>query len=92
MEAQRIVSDKTNELLLKNAEALRMATVETAREAERPIVDMETLRKCNRELIASINEVVKIHEQGAAQREKAHEELVKIETELKQALLAAGSR
>lgn len=92
VEAQQIVSDKTNELLLKNAEALRMSAVETAKEAERPIVDMETLRKCNRELIASINEVVKIHEQGAAQREKAHEELVKIETELKQALLAAGSR
>lgn len=92
VEAQQIVSDKTNELLLKNAEALRMSAVETAKEAERPIVDMETLRKCNRELISSINEVVKIHEQGAAQRAKAHEELVKIETELKQALLEAGSR
>lgn len=92
VEAQKIISDKTNELLLKNAEALRMSAVETAKEAERPIVDMETLRKCNRELITSINEVVKIHEQGAAQRQKAHEELVKIETELKQALLSAGSR
>lgn len=92
VEAQQIVSDKTNELLLKNAEALRMSAVETAKEAERPIVDMDTLRKCNRELIASINEVVKIYEQGAAQRKKAHKELVKIESELKQALLVAGSR
>lgn len=81
VEAQQIISDKINKLLLKNAEALRMSAVETAREVERPIVDMEPLRKCNRELITSINEVVKIHE-----------ELVKIETELKQALLEAGSR
>lgn len=92
VEAQQIISEKTNELLLKNAEALRISAAETAREAERAIVDIDTLRKCNRELIASIGEVVKIHEQGSAQREKAHEELVKIETELKQALLAAGSR
>ena len=76
--AQGALADKTNELLKKNSETLKMATVETAKQSERPIVDIDTLKQCNRDLIASINEVVKIHEQGAAQRVKAQEELVKI--------------
>ena len=67
-----------------------MASVETAKQSERPIVDLDTLKQCNRDLITSINEVVKIHEQGAVQRAKAHEELVKIEEDLKQAMLEAG--
>lgn len=92
LEAQEYLSNKTNELLKKNSETLRMATVETAKQSERPIVDISTLQQCNRDLISSINEVVKIHEQGAAQRVKTQEELVKIENELKQALLAAGNR
>lgn len=92
LEAQEYLSNKTNELLKKNSETLRMATVETAKQSERPIVDISTLQQCNRDLISSINEVVKIHEQGAAQRVKTQEELVKIENELKQALLAAGKR
>ena len=67
-----------------------MATIETAKQSERPIVDMDTLKQCNKDLIASINEVIKIHEQGTIQRAKAQEELVKIEEDLKQAMLEAG--
>lgn len=92
MEAQRTLTDKTNELLMKNAESLRMAVTETAKETERSIVDVETLRKCNRDLIASINEVVQIHEKGTQQRQKAQEELTKIEQELKAAMMDAASR
>lgn len=87
LEAQSTLADKTNELLKKNSETLKMATIETAKQSERPIVDMDTLRQCNKDLITSIKEVVKIHEQGAVQRVKAREELVKIEEELKQAML-----
>ena len=87
LEAQNTLADKTNELLLKNSETLKMATVETAKAAERPMVDIETLRQCNRDLITSINDVIKIHEQGAVQRAQAQEELVRIEAELKQAML-----
>lgn len=88
--AQGALSEKTNELLRKNSETLKMATVETAKQSEKSIVDIDTLKQCNRDLIASINEVVKIHEQGKVQRIKAQEELVKIEEELKQAMLEAG--
>lgn len=86
LEAQGALANKTNELLKKNSETLKMATVETAKQSERPIVDIETLQQCNKDLISSINEVVKIHEQGTAQRAKAQEELIKIEEELKKAL------
>lgn len=88
--AQGALADKTNELLKKNSETLKMEAVETAKQSERPIVDIETLRQCNKDLILSINEVVKIHEQGTAQRAKAQEELLKIEEELKQALVNNG--
>lgn len=90
--AQTALADKTNELLRKNAETLKMATIETAKQSERPIVDIDTLKQCNRDLITSINEVVKIHEQGEVQRAKAQEELIKIEEELKQTILEAGKR
>lgn len=90
LSAQTALADKTNELLRRNAETLKMATIETAKQSERPIVDIDTLKQCNRDLITSINEVVKIHEQGAVQRVKAQEELVKIEEELKQTMLEAG--
>lgn len=92
IEAQSILSDKTNELLAKNAETLKMASIDAAKESERSIVDIATLKQCNKNLITSINEVVKIHEQGAVKRQQAHDELVKIEDELKQALLEAGAR
>lgn len=87
IDAQETLADKTNELLKKNSETLKMATINAASAAERPIVDMDTLRQCNKDLIDSIREVIKIHEQGTVQREKAQEELLRIETELKQAML-----
>lgn len=87
LDAQNTLADKTNELLMKNSETLKMATIETAKAAERPIVDIETLRQCNKDLITSIKEVIKIHEQGAVKRVQAQEELVRIEAELKQAML-----
>lgn len=88
LDAQSTLTDKTNDLLRKNSETLKMATIETAKEVERPIVDIETLRICSKNLVSSVNEVVKIHEQGSAKRVKVQEELVKIEEELKQAMLA----
>lgn len=89
--AQTTLADKTNELMRRNSETLKMATIETAKAAERPIVDMETLNQCNRDLISSIKEVIKVHEEGAAKRVQAREELVRIETELKQAMLEASN-
>lgn len=92
LSAQNMITEKTNELLTRNAETLKMATVETAKEAERSVVDITTLKRCNQQLISSISEVVKIHEQGAKRRQDAETELVKVEQELKQALLEAGSK
>ena len=92
LSAQNMITEKTNELLTRNAETLRMATVETAKEAERSVVDIATLKRCNQQLISSISEVVKIHEQGEKRRKDAEVELVKVEEELKRALLEAGSK
>ena len=92
LSAQNMITEKTNELLTRNAETLKMATVETAKEPERSVVDIATLKRCNQQLISSISEVVKIHEQGAKRRQDAETELVKVEQELKQALLEAGSK
>lgn len=92
LSAQNMITEKTDELLTRNAETLKMATVETAKEAERSVVDIATLKRCNQQLISSISEVVKIHEQGAKRRQDAEMELVKVEQELKQALLEAGSK
>lgn len=92
LSAQNMITEKTNELLTRNAETLKMATVETAKEAERSVVDIATLKRCNQQLISSISEVVKIHEQGAKRRQDTETELVKVEQELKQALLEAGSK
>ena len=87
MEAQREVSDMTNELLRKNADMLKMGTVETAKEAERGIVDLETLRHTNQQLISTLDEVMKIQEDGRQKRREAETELGRIEGELKQKLL-----
>lgn len=86
-EAQREVSDMTNQLLRKNAETLKMATVETAKESERGIVDIETLRHTNEMLISTLDEVIQIQEEGRARRSAAEVELGKIEEDLKQKLL-----
>ncbi|NMA08847.1 MAG: toxic anion resistance protein [Clostridiales bacterium] len=87
MEAQRAVSDMTNELLKKNAEALKLGSIETAKEAERGIIDIETLRQTNQSLISTLDEVMKIQDDGRAKRRAAEAELVKIEDELKAKLL-----
>lgn len=92
IDAQNAVTNTVNEMLMTNAENLRTATVETAKASERAIVDIETMRKVNHELVSSIREVVQIQEQGAKQRASAEVELVKLENELKQALLEAGGR
>lgn len=85
--AQHEVTDMTNELLRKNAEKLKMSTIETARESERGIVDMETLRQTNQSLISTLDEVVKIQEEGKTRRREAEQELGRLENELKQKLL-----
>ncbi len=86
MEAQRAVSDMTNELLKKNAETLKQGTIATARESERGIVDIETLQKTNRSLIETLDELGKIQSEGRARRAAAEEELGRIEGELRQKL------
>ena len=77
----------TNELLRKNADKLKMSTIETARETERGVVDMETLRHTNLSLIQTLDEVVKIQDEGRAKRRAAEQELGRLEGELKQKLL-----
>lgn len=92
LDAQSAVNEMTNELLRKNAETLKMGAIDAAKASESGIVDIETLRKCNDDIISSINEVVKIHEEGSRKRAEAEVEIVRIEEELKQALLTAGNR
>ena len=86
-QAQREVTDMTNELLRRNAATLKMATVETAKESERGVVDMETLKAANESLISTLDEVVHIQDEGRQKRREAEVELGRIETELKQKLL-----
>ena len=86
-EAQRQVTDMTNELLKKNAEKLKMATVETAKASERGIVDMETLKATNESLISTLDEVMNIQREGREKRAAAETELRNMETELKNKLL-----
>ncbi len=87
MEAQREVNEMTNQLLKKNAETLKMATVETARESERGIVDIETLQHTNQALISTLDEVAQIQKDGRQKRQEAETELRRIEKELNQKLL-----
>ncbi len=85
--AQRQVTDLTNELLRKNAEALHMASVETARETERGIVDLETLKKTNADLIQTLDDVMKIQQEGRIRRQEAETEMRRMENDLKNKLL-----
>ena len=87
MKAQRDVTDVTNQLLQKNAETLHQGSVAIAKESERGIVDIETLKKTNAELIATLEEVTQIQNDGRVRRKQAEEELGRIEGELKQKLL-----
>ncbi len=86
-EAQSAVTKMTNELLQKNADALKMGTIETAREAEKSVVSIETLQHTNQQLISTLDEMVKIQTEGAQKRKEAEAELGRIEGELKQKLL-----
>ena len=89
--AQSAVTNMTNELLKKNAETLKMATIETAKEAERSVVDIETLKTTNENLISTLDEVMKIQSEGKAKRQAAEVELGRIEGELKQKLMELKS-
>lgn len=92
LNAQSALDEMTNEMFRRNAETLKQGAIDAAQASERSIVDVDTIRKVNADIITSINEVVKIHQEGAQRRAEASEELAKIETELKEALLEAGSR
>ena len=85
--AQREVSEMTNQLLKKNADALKIATVESVKESERGIVDIETLRHTNEALISTLDEVMAIQEDGRAKRLAAEQELADIENQLKEKML-----
>ncbi len=85
--AQREVTDMTNELLKKNADKLKMATIDTARESERGIVDIETLKHTNESLISTLDEVMKIQQEGRQKRREAEVEMQRLEGELKTKLL-----
>jgi len=87
VDAKNALAEKTNELLIKNSEALKLATIDTAKASERPIVDIDTLKKCNKDLIESIRSVINIQEKGKENRESIQKELMKIELELKTVLL-----
>ena len=87
-QAQREVTDMTNELLRKNAATLKMATVETAKESERGIIDIETLRITNESLISTLDEVMRIQQEGRTRRREAEAELQRIENDLKQKMLS----
>lgn len=90
--AQREVADATNELLKKNAEALKMASIETAKESERGIVDIETLTQTNQTLIETFDEVMKIQSEGRTKRAEAEVELQRIENEMKAKLIEVSSQ
>ena len=90
LKAQSAVTDMTNELLRKNAEALKVGTIQTAKEAERGIIDIETLVQTNQDLIDTINEVMDIQSQGRAKRMEAEKTLYNMEAELKKKLLSTN--
>ncbi len=86
LELQKEVTDTTNDLLRKNAELLKDSTIEVAKESERGIVDLETLKKVNTDLISTIEETLKIQQEGKVKRQQAEQELSKLENELKMKL------
>ena len=91
MQAERAVTDMTNELLKKNADALKMGTIETAKESQRGVVDIETLQQTNKSLIETLDELNKIQSEGRAKRAAAEQELTRIEDELKQKMMEIRS-
>ena len=91
MQAERAVTDMTNDLLKKNADALKLGTIETAKESQRGVVDIETLQQTNKSLIETLDELNKIQTEGRAKRVAAEQELTRIEDELKQKMMEIRS-
>lgn len=87
LQMQRAISDTTNELLKKNAELLKLNTIETAKENNRSVVDIETVKKVNEDLVSTLTETLRIQQEGRIARQNAQQELTAIESQLKQALL-----
>ena len=87
VEAQKLVSQTTNDLLLKNSELLKTNTIETAKENERGLVDIETLKKTQEQLMSTIEETLSIQAEGRAKRQEAEKEMLQMEEEMKQKLL-----
>ena len=92
LKIQKNVTDTTNQLLTKNMELLKQNSVDVAKESERGIVDLETLKKVNADLIATIEDTIKIQREGREARKNAEAELLNIEGQLKQALITASQR
>ena len=92
IKVQNEVTNMTNELLRKNAEILKTTTIDTAKAAERGIVDMDTLKNTNESLISTLDEVLRIQTEGRQKREEAQKELKNIEEQLKQKLLQISSK
>lgn len=90
--AQREVTDMTNTLLKKNAQTIKMSTIETAKETERGIVDLQTLQETNQSLISTLDEVMAIQKEGREKRVQAEQELARMEGELKAKLLDVSNR
>ena len=91
MQAERAVTDMTNDLLKKNAETLKLGTIETAKESQRGVVDIETLQQTNKSLIETLDELNKIQTEGRAKRAAAQQELTRIEDELKTKMMEIRS-
>lgn len=91
LDAQKAVTDLTNEMLKKNSETLKQGTIDIAKESERAIVDIETLQKTNEDIIDTLNELIEIHENGSKARKEAEVELQNIESRLKEKLLEVKS-
>jgi len=87
VEAQKQVTETTNELLLKNAEMLKTNTIETAKENERGLIDVETLKQTQENLVTTIEETLRIQTEGRQKRQEAERELIEMENELKNKLL-----
>ncbi len=91
LQLQQEVSNTTNDLLQKNSELLKQSSIEIAKETERGIVDIETLKKVNTDLVSTIEETLKIQQEGRQKRRLAEQELRKLETDLKEKLVSLTS-
>lgn len=87
LKEQQAVSNLTNEMLKKNSETLKQGSIDIARESEKAIIDIETLRKTNKDIVETLDSIIKIHEDGRVKRKEAEKELTEIEKELKDKLL-----